>query len=144
MEMPLADDIAGVRDRALAELDAAHDYYVNTQAAWRIVQRHIARGGRARIRNPATGNLTTERDLPGKAQFYASEYLLLATLQQFVSSFEGFVFDVMRHWLLAFPHKLEKNQVPTVLLFAAPDFDSAKLAVVNHALNEQSYKNVRD
>ena len=35
--MALADDIRTLRDRVLAELNAAHDYYEETKTAWDIV-----------------------------------------------------------------------------------------------------------
>jgi hypothetical protein len=35
--MALADDIRALRDRALAELAAAHDYSTDTKMSWRIV-----------------------------------------------------------------------------------------------------------
>ena len=44
--MALADDIRVLRDRVLADLNAAHDYYADTKIAWQIV-----RPGR---RGPAT------------------------------------------------------------------------------------------
>jgi len=36
--MPLADEIARVRDVALQDLVAAYDYYADTKAAWQVVQ----------------------------------------------------------------------------------------------------------
>ena len=110
--MSLADEIAGLRDAVLADLDAAHDYYANTKAAWRVVLRYMKRGGKVRIHNSATGNVTTEKELPGKARLYVTENLRAATLQQFVSLFEEFVFGVLRQWLLAYPQRLERKQAP--------------------------------
>ena len=59
--MPLADEIARLRDAISADLAAAYDYYANTKAAWRIVQRHIEKGGRVKVHVLATGNVTTEK-----------------------------------------------------------------------------------
>jgi hypothetical protein len=142
--MPLADEIAGLRDAALADLDAVHDYYTNSVAAWRFVVRYIQRGGKAHVYNRATGNVTTEKDLPGKAHLYVTEYLTAATFQQFVSLFEDFVFGVMRQWLLAYPQRLERKQIPVAVVLTAADLASVKLAVVNRELNELSYRRVRE
>lgn len=60
--MSLATDIQGHRDSVLAELDAVHDYYVNTKRAWRIVQGMVSRRGRFSAYNALTGNRTTEHD----------------------------------------------------------------------------------
>jgi hypothetical protein len=142
--MPLADEIAALRDVALADLDEAHDYYTNTKAAWRVVQRYVERGGKVRVHNRSTGGVTTEKELPAKAQQYVTEYLTAATFQQFVSVFEVFVFGVMRQWLLAYPQRLERKQIPVSVVLTAADLASVKLAAVNRELNELSYKRVRE
>src|SRR4051794_23873551 len=110
--MPLADDLSQHRDLIVGDLDAVHDYDTNTQAAWQIVQQYVSNGGTISVRNRSTGNVSTHQDLPGKAQFYVTDYLAVATFQQFVSLFEDFVFGVMRHWLLAYPQRLERKQIP--------------------------------
>ena len=42
--MALADDIRALRDRVLADLDAAHDQFADTKTAWCIALRSIADG----------------------------------------------------------------------------------------------------
>ena len=39
--MALADDIRALRDRVLADLNAAHDYYTDTKIAWDIVHESL-------------------------------------------------------------------------------------------------------
>src|SRR5262249_16452549 len=141
---PLAEDLAQLREVILADLDAVQDYYANTKAAWRIVQRYIERGGKVKVHNMPTGNVTTEAELPGKAQLYITTYLSASSFQQFVSLFEDFLFGLMRRWLLFFPQKLGKKQLPVSVVFAAVDLREVKLAAVNKELHELSYKNVRD
>jgi len=85
--MALADDIASLRDRVLADLNAAHDYYTDTKIAWDIVRRVIAAGHTFSIRNMSTGTVTTQADLAGKARGYVAEQLAEATFQQFVVNF---------------------------------------------------------
>ena len=66
--MALAEDLRTLRDRALAELDAAHDYYIDTRGAWGIVHKVVWGGTKIIIRNTATGNVTTETALAEKAR----------------------------------------------------------------------------
>jgi hypothetical protein len=99
--MPLADEIIKFANTINADLAAAYDYYANTKAAWRIVQRYIEKGGKVSVHILPTGNLITEKELPAKARLYITEYLSASTLQQFVSLFEDFLFGLMRLWLLA-------------------------------------------
>jgi hypothetical protein len=47
--MALSDDIRTLRDQALADLAAAHDYYTDTKIAWRIVHKVIAEGAEVRF-----------------------------------------------------------------------------------------------
>jgi hypothetical protein len=142
--MPLRDDIVAHSKSVLAELDAVHDYYANSKAAWRIVQKQIRAGRKLKIRNAVTGRVTTERELPGMAARYVADYLTSSTFQQFVSLFEDFLFGIMRHWLLAFPQSLARKQIPVSVVLEASDLDAVKLAAVNRELNELNYKKVRE
>lgn len=132
------------RESVLTELAAVHDYYVNTKRAWRTVQRMVSRRGRFTSSNSVTGNRVTESDLPQKAQLYVADYLAGATFQQFVSLFEDFTFGVMQSWLLAFPQRLARKQLPASIVLNATDLESVKIALVNRELNEIRYRSVRD
>ena len=101
--MALADEIAALRDRALADLNAAHDYYTDTKIAWDIVGRAIADGRTFAIRNMTTGTVTTHVELAGKSRGYVTEQLTEATFQQFIGIFENYFFDLVRLWLMAYP-----------------------------------------
>ncbi|HET6880280.1 MAG TPA: hypothetical protein VFI31_09000 [Pirellulales bacterium] len=142
--MSLAAAVQKHRDSVLAELAAVHDYYANTKRAWRIVQGMVSRRGRFSAFNAATGNRTTEQDLPQKAQLYVADYLAGATFQQFVSLFEDFTFGILQCWLLAYPQRLGRKQIPASIVLGAADLDEVKLAIVNRELNEIKYRNVRD
>ncbi|HQU45154.1 MAG TPA: hypothetical protein PK867_20230 [Pirellulales bacterium] len=142
--MSLSTDLQDHRDSVLAELAAVHDYYVNTKRAWRIVQGMVARRGRFSAFNAVTGNRTTEQDLPQKAQLYIADYLAGATFQQFVSLFEDFAFGVMRLWLLVYPQRLARKQVPASLVLGAPNLEAVKIGMVNRELNEIRYRSVRE
>jgi hypothetical protein len=59
--MALADDIRALRDRVLADLNAAHDYYTDAITAWRTVLLVIAAGHKFENRNLSTGRTPTLR-----------------------------------------------------------------------------------
>jgi hypothetical protein len=142
--MALADDIRGLRDRAVAGLNAAHDYYPDTKIAWRIVHKVIEAGHTVTIRNMVTGTVAAQADLSGKARGYVAGQLAEATFQQFVSVFEDFFFDLLRLWLLAYPQALGSKQVDFKVVLDAPDKQAVALYVVNRELNEIMYQRPAD
>lgn len=137
--MTLAADIQALRDRVLADLNAAHDYYTDTKIAWDIVQRAIASGRSFSIRNIATGNVTTHADLAGKARGYVVQQLTEATFQQFISIFENFFFDLMRLWLNAYPQSLGGRKLDFQTVLDSPDKDAITSLVVDKEINEIVY-----
>jgi hypothetical protein len=137
--MALADDIHSLRDRVLADLNAAHDYYTDTKIAWDIVRRVIATGHTFSIRNTTTGTVTTQAELAGKARGYVLEQLTEATFQQFISIFENFFLDLLRLWLLAYPQSLKGKKVDFEAVLDSPDKDAITLLVVNKELSEVLY-----
>jgi hypothetical protein len=138
--MALAEEIRKLRDRALAELNRAHDYYTDTMIAWVIVDQFVAAGNTFTINNTATGTRTTQTDLAGKAQGYVAQHLAEATFQQFISIFENFFFDFLRLWLLAYPQNLSRKTVEFNVVLDAPDKDAIILHVVNRKVNEALYE----
>jgi hypothetical protein len=142
--MPLGDDIQALKDGAQAELTAAHDYYEDTKAAWRIVEDYVRRGKNLTIRNLITGTVTTEADIGAKARGYVTRQLAEATFQQFVSTFENVFFDLLRLWLTAYPHSLREKSLKFGAVLDTPDVCAITLDVINKELNELSYKRVRD
>ena len=160
--MALADDIRALRDRALAELKAAHDYYSDTRFAWGIIRESVRAGNRFAIkttpdiaialeppvsegsspsfRSKQTGTVTTEAELAGRAREYIKWQLPEATFQQFISIFEAFFVDFMRLWLLAYPGSLGQKEVNFKDVLEAPDKDAITLSVVDKELNEIAYK----
>lgn len=125
--MALADEIRALRDRAIGDLTAAHDYYTDTKTAWQIVRNWVTAntGNAIRFQNVTTGTVTTGADLAGKAQGYVSVYLAEATFQQFMAIFETFLTDFLRAWLMANPTGLrpegKKDKEMTVGLSAILD-----------------------
>ena len=53
--MALADEIRELRDRALADLNAAHDYYSHTKIAWGIVRQSVLTGRKFALKNHPRG-----------------------------------------------------------------------------------------
>ena len=133
-----------LRDRALNELSAAHDYYVDTKMAWRIVQEVIREGRVFTIRNMTTGSITQELQLATKARDYVTEDLAKSTFQQFVSIFEYFVFDFLRCWLVAYPQSLNSRTLPFKDVLDSSDKEEITLLVVNKELNEIAYDRPRE
>ena len=138
--MSLADDLRALRDRVLADLNVARDYYTNTKIAWIIVRDSIAAGRTFVIRNITTGTVTTQADLVDKASGYVSEQLTEATFQQFVSIFENFFFDFLRLWLVAYPKSLMGRKIDFKDVLGAPDKDSITLIVVEKEINDVLYE----
>lgn len=142
--MPLADDIRELRERVLLELEAAHDYYIDTKGAWKIVQSYIKAGNKAYIRNKVTENVTTEVELANKSRSYVTGQLAEATFQQFVSIFENAFVDLLRLWLIVHPQSLGGKELSFKTVLDAPDKDAITLHVVNKELNELAFKRPKD
>jgi hypothetical protein len=138
--MALDDDVRTLCDRALADLNAAHDYYTYTNLAWEIVRQLVAAGHTFSVRNMATGTVITETDLANKSRGYVIEQLAEATFQQFISTFENYFFDLLRLWLTAFPQNLMGKKVDFKAVLDAPDKEAIISAVVGKEINEVLYE----
>jgi len=138
--MGLSEDIDCICQDALASLDRAHDYYSFTKRSWRLIQTAVVRRGQKfRFRNQATNSTVDQREFASKAQLYASSELAEATFQQFVSIFEGFLFDVIRAWMLAYPDALSKRQLTGKEILALPDRDALIDALAAKELQDVFY-----
>jgi hypothetical protein len=142
--MALVDDVRALRDRALTELTAVHDYYTDSKMAWRIVQKVIRAGQKITIRNMTTGTVTEESQLVAKARDYVAEDLAKATFQQFASVFEHYFFDLLRLWLTAYPQSLGGKTLEFKSVLEAPDKEAVTLYVINKELNEIAYERPKE
>jgi hypothetical protein len=138
--MSLADDIYGLRDRTLAELAAAHNYYVHTKIAWELVRHRVEAGGDFSAHNKATGSRVTAAELAGLARGYVTVQLGEATFVQFISVFETFFFDLLRLWLRTYPGSLEKKDVKFKTVLDAADREAVVRLVVDHEVNQVMYE----
>ncbi len=137
--MSLVDDITSLRDRVLADLNSAHDYYTDTRIAWELVRRFVAAGQTLSIRNLTTGTTTTHVELAAKSRGYVAEQLAEATFQQFISIFENYFFDLVRLWLTAYPKSLGSKKIDFKEVLDSADVESLIARVVNRELNEILY-----
>ena len=142
--MALADDIHDLTARTLSALEASHDYHTYTKRVWRLLQQVVREGRKFTFRNPLTGTRVDEQVLLGRAQLYLTDYLMSSTFQHFVSRFEDFFFELLRHWLAAYPASLSKKQVEMAAVLKAPDKGAIVLTVVDKELNELKYERVAD
>ena len=62
--------------------------------------------------------------LAAKGRDYTRIQLPEATFQQFISIFEAFFADFLRHWLFAYPGSLGKRQVEFKTILEAKDKDA--------------------
>jgi hypothetical protein len=132
--MALIEDINQLRLDSLAALDASHDYYSHTKAAWRLAQKVGRRSRKFSIRNRATGGAIGKDELPKLAQRYIAEYLAPATFQHFVSLFEDFIFDFLRAWLIQYPESLSRKELRLQAVLDAADKAEIIRAVVDKEL----------
>lgn len=138
--MPLRDAVENIRDRALAALNDAHDYFAYTRDAWRTLQRDVQRDGRTLTwQNASTKSSITEKDVSARAQGYVEIELASSTLQQFVSIFENFLFDSVRDWILAHPERIAKRQLSGKDIVALPDKSAIVDALVEKELRDVFY-----
>ncbi len=138
--MPLRDDIEQARDKALSALKDAHDYFAYTKDAWRTIQQDIQRKGRKLTwTNTSTSTSVTEKDVAARAQRYLEIELASSSLQQFVSIFENFFFEIARAWILAFPERVSSRQLSGKVIIRLADKAAMIDALVEKELQEVFY-----
>lgn len=144
--MPLADDTRAVRDRALAELRAAHDYYADSVGMWEAVKADVTTAGRVvAYTNPVTGTATTGAELATRINRYVTRELRAATLVAFLAVFEAFVADLVRAWLRAYPHAMaDKSGVPVDVILDAPDKPALVDLLIDRTVAGLFYQNPAD
>ena len=137
--MPLKDDIQALRDRTIAELVEAHDYYHESKRVWEFAAASVVNGQQINADNPVTGTKTPPAALRIKAERYVAEQLAEATFQQFLAIFEAFVFDLIRLWLTAYPRRLGKKSVEYRTILDLPDKAAITDLIVTRELVEVAY-----
>ncbi|MDB5308218.1 MAG: hypothetical protein JWO38_2420 [Gemmataceae bacterium] len=141
--MGLADDIRTLRDRALAELVAVHDYFFHTEIAWILVRQAASSNPGQGFHNLVTGTTTTAQGLAILSGDYATRHITEATFQQFLAIFEVFTGDLLRLWLTAFPRSIGGKTVKLDDALDAGDLPTLIDQLIDHELAEVTYKSPR-
>lgn len=141
--MPLADDLRALRDRTLADLAAAHDYFFFTEAAWNVVRQAVTALPPFSVQNLLTGTALSGAELAARGSGYVSGSLTEATFQQFLATFEAFVGDLLRLWLTAFPRGIGGKSVKLEDALDAGDLHTLIAHLVEHEIAEVTYKSTR-
>jgi hypothetical protein len=138
--MTLRNDIENARDSAMGALNDAHDYFAFTKDAWRALQQDVERDGRTlKWTNASTASSISEKNVFARAQRYIGVELASSSLQQFVSIFENFFFEIARAWILAFPERLSNRQLSGKLIIRLADKAAMIDALVEKELQEVFY-----
>jgi hypothetical protein len=143
--MGLADEVRAVRDRALAELRATHDYYDDTRRAWRYIETALGAGYDSSYTNSTTGTVTTQATLAGRIPKYSTTRIAEATFAEFVSIFERFLGDFVRVWLRAYPQNLLATEPVAVdVILDAPDKPQLVEFLIDRAIIGLLYRKPAD
>ena len=141
----LGERISQIRDRALNHLDAAHDYFVFTVRLWGLIQTDVEQNQLSiNFHNPSTNTTVDEHALLIQAQRYKQWELPASTIQQFVSVFEVFFFDVLREWFLRYPQWLADKQLSGREITDLPSKDAILEALIQKELISVAYQKPAD
>lgn len=141
--MPVADNIRSLRDRTSRDLDAVHDYFEHSLFVWQSFRDLVRLGHKTTTQNRATGTTIDQDGLVGLASHYTREYLATFTFRQFVSTFEGFLFEILYLMLRHNPRQLARKQLVFEAVLDAADREEIIAAVILKHLNELKYENLR-
>jgi hypothetical protein len=141
--MPLADDIRALRDRTLAELTAAFDYFHHSELTWVLARQVLVTNPPQTFQNPATGTIVSGSELMALSSSYVMKQLIEANFQQFLSIFEVFVGDLLRLWLTAYPRAIGAKPIKLEEALDAGDLPTLIAHLVDHEIAEVTYKSPR-
>src|SRR4051812_14838979 len=117
--------------RTNSELAAVHDFFQHSQTVWQSFEDLVAAGHRITSENPATGSTIDQDGLVRLALRYRRAYLAVYPFQQFVATFEAFLFDLLRLLLLHNPRQLAKKTLDFAAVLRAADRDEIIAAVID-------------
>ncbi len=154
--MPLPDEIRDLADRTLGRLKEAHEFYLHTAQAWRVVQQIAHEGRSVGMVDRATGQEVLACDLEPIAQRYVTVHLSESTFKSLSGLLEDWIVGLARLWLTAYPVQLdaayneatersrsqrrEEIQVPLSEILAAPDRAAILRGVVERVVRELAYR----
>ncbi len=142
--MPVTDDLRAIAERADRELDAVHDFFEHSKIVWRSFQILVDQGHRVSAENPATGTRIDQDGLVHLAPQYTREYLAVFTFRQFVSVFEGFLFDFLHRLLLHNPWQFSERQLNFGTVLRAVSREEIVSGVILRQLDGLKYEHLRE
>ena len=137
--MALADDIQGLADRILRELDYARDYNRNTKRAWRLIQKLVADGGTFDFEGLTSVLHTGEDAIKALSQRYIKDDLASATLEKLVALLEDYLLNLRRLWLRQDLGFLNKKQMALAEIRGLPNKDAIVDRFIEKELRDFAY-----
>jgi hypothetical protein len=136
-------EIQTLLNQTLADLAASHDYYHHTRLSWRLLRAQARRGGQFTVRNPTTGTIVDAAQLVNLSAAYESSRLAESVFQHLVAVFEGFMFELLRLWLSAYPGGIPNKGSKTVdlaMVIDASDREAILQVFIDKELNALKYE----
>jgi hypothetical protein len=154
--MALPDEIRALADQILGRLDEAHDFYLHTREAWRVVQEVAGEGRPVGMIDRASGLEISAVDLESMSQRYVATHLTESVFKGLSGFLEDWILGLARLWLTAYPVQLDtahneatdrarsqrrdEIQVPLSEILAAPDRDAILDGVIERVVRELAYR----
>jgi hypothetical protein len=110
--MPLSDDIRGLADQVLDQVDEAREFYVHSRQAWRLVQKLAVKGQPVGIVDLATKRHLSPGELKSRTQKYVSVQLAESMLRVLSTLLEDWILGLIRLWLTTYPEDMDQNFDP--------------------------------
>lgn len=142
--MPIKDDLRSIAERADQELIAVNDFFDHSKIVWRSFRILVDSGHNVQSKNPATRTKIDQDGLVSLSPHYTRKYLATFTFRQFVSTFEGFFFDLLHRLLLHNPHQFARCQVEFESIIKARDREEIITGLILKQLNELKYEQLRE
>jgi hypothetical protein len=142
--MAIKDDLRSIAERAEMDLNAVNDFFEHSRIVWHSFQMAVDAGHKVRAKNPATRTKIDQDGLVSLTQQYTRDYLATFTFRQFVSTFEGFFFDLLHRLLLHNPHQFARCQVEFESILKARDREEIISGLILKQLNDLKYEQLRE
>jgi hypothetical protein len=144
MSVALVDDIRQLGANVRNALGPMLDYHYQSLNAWELVVADVAAGRQFTVQNAVTGLVADQTQIASRVPRYLEGYLIPATFQQIISSFEAFFFDLLGLWLTAHPGSLYRRQVDLETILTAGDNSAILRGVIERELNDLKYRRIAD
>jgi hypothetical protein len=142
--MAVTDDLRAIAEQSNRELDAVRDFYEHSRIVWQSFETLVLAGHRFSATSPATGTQIDQDGLLQLAPRYLAAYLATFTFRQFVSLFEGFLFNFLHRRLLHNPWQFSEKQLDFATVLKSRDRDEVISRLILKHLNELRYEQLRE